>query len=207
MINHEYRPLYPEFYEKVETIAYQAGNKWELLDWEDIRQSMWVWLYENPLEMERYMDSPNPTRELRKVANQVASAMTFLEDVSDSNFVYTPKYVRAMLKHDFLADDTLGMLSEQHDFQKGLQELKRSHPGYWEAIESAFIEGVKPEVGQPAMKLSRAIDKLTWFMNQNRVKELSVYAGPQKSEAFVPDLEEIEEFYGGDIDLYYSNNY
>ena len=52
-----------EFYEHVDKVAKSTSYKWTDLDWEDIRQDMWVWLMENIPQLQQYQEDTHDDRD------------------------------------------------------------------------------------------------------------------------------------------------
>lgn len=184
-----------EFYGVVDKIARQVQNKWKNLDWEDIRQEMWVHLLERRSGLGRLIISDDVEKQLRKVGNQVAVAINSSDEVSWGAYHYTATVVRAMLKAGYLSDPSLGTLSEQEDLRKSFEKLEGDNTRYAHLIYQAYIEGDYPENDTDARALRRGVDRLTQFMNWHWVST-SGYRFPERDE---------EPFYEMNIDSIIEN--
>lgn len=170
-----------EFYSKVDKTARQVQNKWKNLDWEDIRQEIWVHLLERRKTLPQLIISHDVEKQLRKVGNQVAVSLNSSDEISWGAYHYTPAVVRAMLKVGYLSDPSLGTLSEQEDLRKSFEKLEGDNTRYAHLIHQAYTEGDYPEDKTDARALRRAVDRLTQFMNWHWVTT-SGYRFPERDE-------------------------
>jgi hypothetical protein len=192
-----------EFYIRVELVARQFQRRWDHLEWEDIRQEVWLWLVENRPELGKAVDDPTDAN-LRKITSQVCARLTHEDNSAWGRYEYGTKHVRAMLESGFLHDYSMGTLSERHDFDNGLMELAVSNPNYWDVIQDRYFHNGSDYDTTKRSLLTRAVDKLTKLMNQFRVLSVEDYTGIG-SDKYDPPFDVIEDMFGGDKELYYSN--
>lgn len=190
-----------EFYDRVERVARQFQKGWEHLDWEDIRQEIWVFLLERPNQLANNVIADD-LESLRKIAKQIVAEMTRDQEVAWGKYEYGTKHVRSMLDSGFLKDHRMGTLSEYHDLMNGLDRLSRSNPNSWLIIIDRFREGV--EVSDKTGKVTKAIARLTTEMNLFRIGQIEDHVGLNSDEPN-PPFDVIEDMFGGDEELYYSN--
>jgi hypothetical protein len=190
-----------EFYARVEAVARQFQKGWSHLDWEDIRQEMWVFFLERRNQLKEAILDPTDTN-LRVIAKQVVTALTEEENVAWGRYEYGTKHVRSMLDAGFLKDHRMGTLSEYHDLMNGLDRLSRSNQNSWLIIIDRFREGV--EVSDKTGKVTKAIGRLTTEMNLFRIGQIEDHVGLNSDEPN-PPFDVIEDMFGGDEELYYSN--
>lgn len=191
-----------EFYARVEAVARQVQNKWPNLEWEDIRQEIWLYLVERRNQLTAVVTSPEQDRLLRRIATECAQAMTHEDEIAWGKYQYGTKHVRSMLDAGFLKDHRMGTLSEHHDLLNGLDRLSRSNQNSWRVIIDRFLEGV--EVSDKTGKVTKAIGRLTTEMNLFRIGQIEDHVGLNSDEPS-PPFDVIEDMFGGDEELYYSN--
>lgn len=192
-----------EFYARVEAVARQVQNKWPNLDWEDIRQETWLYLVENRGELTKVVkDADNQL--LRKVTSERASALTRNQEVAWGKYEYGTKHVRSMLEAGLLHDDRMGTLSERHDLDNATSDLAVEYPKYWDLIMDKYYNEATGYDGAKRKELTRAVDKLTELMNRYRLMQVIDHVGLNSDEPN-PPFDVIEDMFGGDEELYYSN--
>lgn len=190
-----------EFYARVEAVARQFQKGWSHLDWEDIRQEMWVFYLERRNQLRESVETEG-LEHLRTVAKQICVRLTREQELSWGKYEYGTKHVRSMLDAGFLKDHRMGTLSEHHDLMNGLDRLSRSNQNSWSIIIDRFREGV--EVSDKTGKVTKAIGRLTTEMNLFRIGQIEDHVGLNSDEPS-PPFDVIEDMFGGDEELYYSN--
>lgn len=192
-----------EFYARVEAVARQVQNKWPNLEWEDIRQEVWLYLVENRGELTKVVkDSDNQL--LRKVTSERASALTRDQEIAWGKYEYGTKHVRSMLEAGLLHDDRMGTLSERHDLDSAMSDIAVEYPQHWDAITHRYYNDEPVVTDVERKRLQRAVDKLTELMNRYRLMQVIDHIGLNSDEPN-PPFDVIEDMFGGDEELYYSN--
>lgn len=169
-----------EFYLKVDKIAKSTSYKWDDLDWEDIRQDMWVWMLENPNEYNKLMDDDWDTRDkkLRRIGTQVAVAEIHGYEQYSGQYIYGTDEVRGMLRQGVVLKTDAGTATERIDLSLAMIELKESNISYFNIIVDKYVHEKELNNAQ-RMVLSRANDKLTLLMNQiHNIREFTYHSGP-----------------------------
>jgi hypothetical protein len=195
-----------EFYDRVERVARQVQNKWPTLEWEDIRQETWLYLVERRTQLLVVVFDPEQEKMLRKIASECAQKMAQENEVAWGKYEYGTKHVRSMLGAGFLTDHRMGTLSEHHDLTNGMRSLKEEYPNHYVRIMDKYGPDVEPTTlsGAERMYLTRAVDKLTELMNRYRLMQIVDHIGLNSDEPS-PPFDVIEDMFGGDEELYYSN--
>ena len=175
-----------EFYEKVDKVAKSTAYKWEDLDWEDIRQDMWVWMLGNPNEYNRLMEDDWDTvdKKLRKIGSQVAVAEIHGYGVYSGQYVYGKDEVKGMLRAGMLLDTSMGTLIERTDLSLAIEQLKETKPSYFQVLIDNYVHE-KSMTDAQYVVISRALDKLTQLMNQvHNFNEYTYDNGPGARQVF-----------------------
>lgn len=158
-----------EFYKTVDTVARKVQTKFVNLDWEDIRQDIWVdMLQQNEVYDLVVMD--NPEGILYRKATRVATAASYGDEISWGAYKYSVRVVRKMLEGGFLADYDQGTLSEQEDLRVAFGQLEASNSRYANLVYERYINDIKPENRADTDALQRAVTRLTTLMNRSWVK-------------------------------------
>lgn len=192
-----------EFYARVEAVARQFQKGWDHLDWEDIRQEIWLWLMENRPELRKAVSDETESH-LRVIAKQVVARLTEQDNVAWGRYEYGTKHVRSMLEAGMLYDDRMGTLSERHDLDNATSDLAVEYPKYWDLITDKYYNEATGYDGAKRKELTRAVDKLTELMNRYRLMQVIDHVGLNSDEPN-PPFDVIEDMFGGDEELYYSN--
>lgn len=169
-----------EFYEHVDRVARSTGYRWEDLDWEDIRQDVWVYLLENPNELNTLMVDDPDTRDkkLRRICSQRAVAEMYSYELSSGHYIYGTDEVREMLKQQISLKQEFEMLEERTDLALGMLELKQDNPSYFDVIVEKYFQDEEQD-NTRRKTLTRGIEKLTQLMNQNHnAREYGYDDGP-----------------------------
>jgi hypothetical protein len=192
-----------EFYARVEAVARQFQKGWSHLDWEDIRQEMWVFLLERRNQLKEATLDPTDTN-LRVIAKQVVAELTEQDNVAWGKYEYGTKHVRSMLEAGLLHDDRMGTLSERHDLDNAMSDIAVEYPQHWDAITHRYYNDEPVVTDVERKRLQRAVDKLTELMNRYRLMQVIDHVGLNSDEPN-PPFDVIEDMFGGDEELYYSN--
>lgn len=169
-----------EFYDHVVKVAKSTSYKWEDLDWEDIRQDMWMWLMENPNEYNQQQEDEWETRDkkLRKIGSQVAVAAVHGYEQYSGQYIYGKDEVKGLLRSGALIKSEFGTLSERLDLSLAMEELKDTNPSYFSVLVDNYVHE-KAMTDAQYVVISRALDKLTLLMNQiHNFNEYTYESGP-----------------------------
>lgn len=171
-----------EFYTHVDKVAKSASYKWADLDWEDIRQDMWVHFLERPNEIDRILEDDHETRDkkLRKVAAQAAVAEIHGYEQYSGQYVYGRDEVRGMLELGipFKSED-LGTVTERTDLSLALVELKDTNPAQFKVLTDRYFKGEYNSTDAARKMMERALDKTTLLMNRiHNTREWTFEGGP-----------------------------
>lgn len=162
-----------EFREKVDRAARSVATNTAAYDWEDISQSMWVWMLENPRQYEEYIKLEDPFKQLKKIAKQEVYKANNAWEFYSGQYTYTPGEVRGLLG-EYLIDVEIEAIAEHVDLVEGLLILRSEAPSYFKTIINKWVYGTEGNRGMTTL----AVDKLTQCMNQvNRANRYS-YEGP-----------------------------
>jgi hypothetical protein len=175
-----------EFYDHVVKVAKSTSYKWEDLDWEDIRQDMWVYLLERPAEYDRMVEDgwDDRDKKLRKVGSQVAVATLGAYELYSGQYVYGKDEVKGLLRSGALIKSEFGTLSERLDLSLAMEELKDTNPSYFTVLVDNYVHE-KSMTDAQYVVISRALDKLTLLMNQiHNFNEYTYEGGPGARQVF-----------------------
>ena len=149
--------------QKVITAAAKAAQaQWYLAshykDVDELVQDLWVWYLESPATQKKLEKSDPDLRHflVKKAAFQLLSRMALSGDLAGNKSTYSGESVKAALAGKSTNKYLYTILGAATDEING---------GYAEAIRSRYTDGVVPEQGAPAVKLSRAIRALTQEVN------------------------------------------
>lgn len=173
-MTHEQIPK--EFYDAVEQAARGAGRKWPTLDWEDIRQDVWVYLLENKPEMEKLLLEEDPSTQLRRIASQRAAMAADVYEFFSGQYEYGTDEVRTLLEMGLITNQEAATLTESTDLSTGMLMLKDRNKGQFNIIVDKYVYDIE----QPDRKsVTRAIDALTTLMNRvNTSTRYTDHQGP-----------------------------
>lgn len=173
-MTHEQIPK--EFYEAVDQAARNAGRKWPTLDWEDIRQDVWVYLLERPNQLAKLTAEEDPGTELRRVAGQQAAMSADVYEFFSGQYEYGTDEVRVLLEMGLITDREAATLSESTDLSTGMLMLKDKNKAMFDLIVDKYVHGID----QPDRKaVTRAVDALTVLMNRvNTSTRYTDHQGP-----------------------------
>ena len=149
--------------QKVITAAAKAAQaQWYLAshykDVDELVQDLWVWYLESPATQKKLEKSDPDLRHflVKKRAFQLLSRAALSGDLADNKSTYSGESVKDALAGKSTNKYLYTILGAATDEING---------GYAEAIRSRYTDGVVPEQGAPAVKLSRAIKALTQEVN------------------------------------------
>lgn len=169
-----------EFYEHVDKVAKSTSYRWADLNWEDIRQDMWVYLLERPAEYDRMVEDEWETRDkkLRRVGSQVAVAEVHGYEQYSGQYIYGTDEVRGLLRAGVVIKTDAGTVTERMDMSLAMMELKETNPSYFNVIVDRYVHERELN-GAERKRLSLATDKLTLLMNQiHNIREYTYHSGP-----------------------------
>lgn len=173
-MTHEQIPK--EFYDAVEQAARGAGRKWPTLDWEDIRQDVWVYLLERPNQLEKLVAEEDPSTELRRVAGQQAAMSADVYEFFSGQYEYGTDEVRTLLEMGLITNQEAATLSESTDLSTGMLMLKDKNKSHFDTIVQKYVHGDEPKF---RVEVTRAIDTLTTLMNRvNTSTRYTDHQGP-----------------------------
>jgi len=169
------------FYGNVEKAARDVTSKWPDLEWEDTRQDMWVELVADRPYLGRVATADTPGPMLRKLGSRVVSEQFDNKQLFKGKVAYGTKRVRSMLEAGIIENSEVGTVSESTDLSLAMLDLKKSNPDYFNVIKNRYVEGVVDTA--QAVKLLRAVDKLTDLMNIGVAKQPKDHDGPGSRKA------------------------
>ena len=171
---HEHIPK--EFYDAVEQAAKGVGRKWPTLDWEDIRQDVWVYLLENKPEYAKLLKEEDPSTQLRRIAGQRAAMAADVYEFFSGQYDYGTDEVRTLLEMGLITNREAATLSESTDLSTGMLMLKDKNKKMFDVLVNKYVKGVEPV---RRADTTDAIDKLTVLMNRcNTSKRYTDHQGP-----------------------------
>jgi hypothetical protein len=182
---HEHIPK--EFYDAVETAARGSARKWPTLDWEDVRQDVWVYLLENTPEMEKLLKEEDPSTQLRRISGQRAAMAADVYEFFSGQYEYGTDEVRTLLEMGLITNQEAATLTESTDLSTGMLMLQSSNRSYFDLIVNKYVHGVEPTHRKD---ITRSIDSLTVLMN--RVNTSSRYTDHQG-----PGARKSGDYHGG----------
>lgn len=169
-----------EFYQKVDKVAKSTAYKWTDLDWEDIRQDMWVWMLDNPNEYTKLMEDDWDTRDkkLRKIGSQVAVAEVHGYEQYSGQYIYGTDEVRGWLRENIILKSDDSVISERLDLSLAMMELNETNKSYFSVIIDRYVHERELN-GAERKRLTLAVEKLTLLMNQiHNFNEYTYEDGP-----------------------------
>lgn len=181
---HEHIPK--EFYDAVETAARGSARKWPTLDWEDVRQDVWVYLMERPNQLEKLAEEEDPSTQLRKIAGQQAAMSADVYEFFSGQYEYGTDEVRALLEMGLITNQEAATLTESTDLSTGMLMLQGKNQNQFNNIVDRFVHGIMVDTKET----TRAIDSLTVLMN--RVNTSSRYTDHQG-----PGARKSGDYHGG----------
>jgi hypothetical protein len=165
-----------EFYDAVDQAARNAGRKWPTLDWEDIRQDVWVYLLERPNQLAKLTAEEDPGTELRRVAGQQAAMSADVYEFFSGQYEYGTDEVRALLEMGLITNREAATLSESTDLSTGMLMLKDKNKRMFDIIVDKYVHDKDPS---RRADVTDAIDKLTVLMNRaNTSTRYTDHQGP-----------------------------
>lgn len=170
---HEHIPK--EFYDAVETAARGAARKWPTLDWEDVRQDVWVYLLERPNQLSNFLAEEDPSTELRRVAGQQAAMAADVYEFFSGQYEYGTDEVRTLLEMGLITNREAATLSESADLSTGMLMLKDKNKNQFNNLVDRFVRGIMVDTKET----TRSIDALTILMNRvNTSNRYTDHQGP-----------------------------
>lgn len=172
-----------EFYAHVDKVAKSTSYKWTDLDWEDIRQDMWVYLLERPGEYGRMVEDSwdDCDKKLRRIGSQVAVATLNAYELYSGQYVYGRDEVRGLLEEGVpFNNEDIGTVTERTDLTLALLDLKETNPAQFELITNRYFKGwYDSSISSVKMMMQRGLDNLTLKMNQvHNAREYTYESGP-----------------------------
>jgi len=152
-----------EFYDAVETAARGSARKWPTLDWEDVRQDVWVYLLERPNQLDQLVGEEDPSTQLRKIAGQQAAMAADVYEFFSGQYEYGTDEVRTLLEMGLITNREAATLTESTDLSTGMLMLKSSNKKMFDVVVNKYVHGIEPN---RRADTSDAIDKLTVLMNR-----------------------------------------
>jgi len=170
-----------EFYDAVERAAKDVARTWPLLDWEDLRQEMWVFLLERPNQLAERMADENPGPKLRKIAKQVATEGNSAYEFFSGQYEYGTDEVRGLLEMGVIVRPEETTLIESTDLSSGMLALRSFNKNHFDVIVNKYVHGIDPTHRKD---VTRAIDSLTVLMNRvNLTNRYADHQGPGARKA------------------------
>lgn len=169
-----------EFYDKVDKVAKSTSYKWEDLDWEDIRQDMWVHLLERPNQLDIILEDDWDTvdKKLRRIGTQVAVEEIHGYEQYSGQYVYGKDEVKGLLRSGALLDSNFGTLTERTDLSLAMEALKEGNPSYFTLLVDNYVYD-KAMTEAQFKTIVKALSKLTLLMNQvHNFNEYTYEDGP-----------------------------
>lgn len=163
-----------EFREKVDKAARSVAGRNNQVEWEDVRQDVWVRLLEDPQDYSRLCEMDDPFTSLKRIAKQEIYKQNSALEHFSGNYTYTPGEVRGLL-NEYLVEVTLESLAENVDLVEGVLMLKGSNSTYFKVLVDKYVWGIDPKHPE---NLARAVEKLTQHMNQVNKAARYSYEGP-----------------------------
>jgi hypothetical protein len=185
---HEHIPK--EFYDAVETAARGSARKWPTLDWEDVRQDVWVYLMENAPEMEKLLKEEDPSTQLRRISGQRAAMAADVYEFFSGQYEYGTDEVRVLLEMGLITNREAATLTESTDLSTGMLMLQAKNLSQFDAIVDRYVHGIPSPDKTAAKVVERAVDGLTVLMN--RVNTSSRYTDHQG-----PGARKSGDYHGG----------
>lgn len=167
-----------EFREKVRKAARSVASGVNQVEADDVEQDIWVRLLEDTKYYDELCSQEDPFKSLKRIGKQEAYKQSSAYEHYSGQYTYTPGEVRGLLG-EFLVDVALEAISEHVDLVEGLLLLRDDSPAYFKVIVDKYVHGVE---GHPQYA-SRAVDKLTDFMNQVNKAARYSYEGPGSRKA------------------------
>lgn len=165
-----------EFYDAVDTAARGSARKWPTLDWEDVRQDVWVYLLENLPELTKLLKEEDPSTQLRRIAGQRAAMAADVYEFFSGQYEYGTDEVRALLEMGLITNKEVATLTESTDLSTGMLMLKSSNKKMFDVVVNKYVRGIEPN---RRADTSDAIDKLTVLMNRaNTSSRYTEHQGP-----------------------------
>lgn len=183
-------------YPAVETAARRVSHRWPNLDWEDIRQELWVTLLSPRSQLLGVMNSDNPPGMLTMKAGQVASGLDHARESHSGVYAYDSHTVRKLLESGILDDDTQGTVTEQYDFELAFAELAKTSPQFAHTLIQRYRHGEPYSTTTARKQLSRAVESLVKKMNWNHAK--GIYEQSDRLNYLAPEDEPWVEYYDND---------
>jgi hypothetical protein len=175
VINRHFGGISEEFYELTERAAKAVGRRWPTIDWEDIRQAIWLYILDKKIDLSEWeAEGEEVMRKLCRVGGQYASSQAEKDVASAGGYRYRAKEVRGMLKAGFLTDSNAGTLAEYHDLETAMKRLKQSHSHYFKAVVDKYVQD---DDTVDSNLVTRSVTKLTFHMNNNRNREILLRSG------------------------------
>ncbi|MDT0472800.1 hypothetical protein RM863_11760 [Streptomyces sp. DSM 41014] len=192
---------WPKFTRIADSVAKKVALEYPGIDAEDIRQEILLFIVEKKSTYEK-TDYPDGQLRLnfRKVAISYAGRERYRYIYHSAEYVYTSSEVRALFDAAFfqpemwekppVKDDGISVTSGGACV--ALWDLDRAYaslsPADAEVIAKRYERGDSLSSAE-AMRLTRAVDKITRFLNNKTVKrqtEAKHHDGPQRRPSLVP---------------------
>ncbi|AWN05253.1 hypothetical protein SEA_IBANTIK_29 [Streptomyces phage Ibantik] len=163
-------------------VAWEVAEKWSVVDADDVKQEIMVYLLENREKLSEHFGDEDFIRKVCWVAGKrYASKERGHYDLMDDQYWYTPDEVRIALRSFVHSDEEIGqVIGKKDDLTKSVisdnivtaradadKALAKLSKGYQEAAWRVFVCGLPPESENERRSAYRAIDSLTAIMNRN----------------------------------------
>lgn len=165
------RERWEALYPRIEKAAKRVAAQWpDVIDAEDLAQSMAVGLMERPGALVRFFTEDERTQQafLIKVGHQVASDEQRSYDRHSGNYLYDTAEVRGYLERGVLADEEppSRFRAEIVDLWEGMANLADRKSPYYAEVVNRYVHGIIPEGSTGRSRISRAVEGLTGEMNR-----------------------------------------
>ena len=160
-----------EFHNEVKSISKAVAREWaDVTDFDDLHQDVWVRICSSSdkyLDELLNMESSRRMAILRTLAQRSAQQSRNDFEVFNGNFRYASHEVRFLLEHEVIVKQPPDIVTAtiRSDLDKGLTKLAERNSQYYAILVNKYIHGIQPANGAERMNLTRAVDKLTSYMN------------------------------------------
>ena len=160
-----------EFHNEVKSISKSVAREWaDVVDFEDLHQDVWVRICSSS---DKYLDellnmgSTQRMTVLRSFAQRSAQQSRNDYEFFNGNFRYASPEVRFLLEQGVIVKDARDIVTAtvRVDLDEGLTQLAERNSNYYAILVNKYVHGIEPASGTERMNLTRAVDKLTSYMN------------------------------------------
>lgn len=155
--------------EMIRAAARRVAAQWPtVVEWDDLRQDIWVHLLERPGALNRiFEEQDDKVRQafLIKVGHQIASEEQIAYERFSGNSLYSVMQVRGLLERKvWKFRDKVS--ADKMDLMGALKLLAKKNSGHYAEIVNRFEHDIFPQGGADKMRLQRAVESLTELMNR-----------------------------------------